>query len=398
MIKFSQSAEAMRSSAIRELMKLASAPNLITFTGGMPNNELFPTEEIDEIYQNLPLDVKRTGFQYGPTPGYPPLRESLKEFLRQKGLPVDRNELIITTGSLQAINLVAKIFIDPGDRVITENPAFIGAISVFNSYMGQLDPVDVDEEGIILPDLEKALDNKSPAAKILYLTPYFHNPAGIVYSQKRKSELLDMLKGKNIILLEDDAYGELYFDKKDSELTTPMKTIQEEPVPICYTTSLSKYVGPGLRLGCLLAPPDIYEKCELAKQSMDACSSTFTQVLVHEFLAQNKMSGYLEKLRNEYLQRSQIMLTALQENMPEKVTWTKPRGGFYIWVQLPENMDATDLLKKSIAGGAVFVIGKTFDPLGKKNNCFRLAFSHTPKEKIEEGVKIIANALKELMI
>ncbi len=207
-----------------------------------------------------------------------------------------------------------------------------------------------------------------------------------------------MLKGQNIILLEDDAYGELYFDKRDKELTKPMKTILPEQVPICYTSSFSKYVGPGLRLGWLLAPPAIFEKCELAKQSMDACSSTFTQVLVHEFLVQNKISGYLEKLRKTYLRRSQIMLTALQENMPEKVTWTKPRGGFYIWVKLPHNIDATDILKKSIKGGAVFVIGQTFDPLGKKNDCFRLAFSHTPEEKIEEGVKIIANAVKESMI
>ncbi|MBN2414012.1 PLP-dependent aminotransferase family protein [candidate division KSB1 bacterium] len=398
MLRFSQSANALRSSAIRELMNMASDPNIITFTGGMPNNTLFPTEEIDEIYNNLPIDVRRDGFQYCPTTGYPPLLNSLKEFLRQKGLPVDNNELIITTGSLQAINLIAKVFIDPGDRVITENPAFIGAISVFKSYQAKLDPVDIDEDGIVLPDLEKMLQIKSPEAKILYITPYFHNPAGIVYSQKRKTELLDMLKGQNIVLLEDDAYGELYFDQKDRELTKPIKTIPRLPVPVCYTTSLSKYLGPGLRLGCLLAPPDIFEKCELAKQSLDACSSTFTQVLAHEFLVQNKISGYLEKLRKVYLRRSQIMLAALQQYMPEQVTWTKPRGGFYIWVKLPEIIDATDILKKSIKSGAVFVIGQTFDPLGKKNNCFRLAFSHTPEDRIEEGIKIIASALKESMI
>jgi len=398
MLRFSQSADAMRSSAIRELMNMASNPNFISFTGGMPNNALFPTEEIDEIYNNLPIDVKRTGFQYGPTTGYPPLLESLKDFLRKKGLPVDTNNLIITTGSLQAINLVAKIFIDPGDRVITENPAFIGAISVFKSYQALLDPVAMDEEGIIISELCSTLENKSPEAKLIYLTPYFHNPAGIVYSNKRKSELLEILKGQNIVLLEDDAYGELYFDKKDKELTIPMKTIPQEPVPICYTSTFSKYIGPGLRLGWLLAPPEIIEKCELAKQSMDACSTTFTQVLAHEFLVQNKLSGYLAKLRKVYFRRSQIILHALQKYMPENVTWTKPRGGFYIWVVLPTNIDATELLKKAINGGAVFVIGQAFDPLGKKNNCFRLAFSHTPEEKIEEGVRIIAQSLKELMI
>ncbi len=397
MLRFSASAVSMRSSAIRELMSLATRPDMISFAGGMPGNELFPVAEMDEIFNKLSVDVKRTGFQYGPTTGYPPLLEALQDYLRQKGMPVDSNHLIITTGSLQAINMIAKVFIDPNDRVILENPAFIGAISAFKSYQAALDPVKIDDEGIVLEDLRSALRDKKPKAKLLYITPYFHNPAGIIYSQKRKTDLLELLKKEDIVLLEDDAYGELYFDAADKELTRPLKTMNSGSLPICYTCSFSKYIGPGLRLGWLLAPPEIAEKCELAKQSLDACSSTFTQVLAHEFLVQGKMQTYLEKMRVIYARRANTMLNALKENMPAGISWTQPRGGFYIWVTLPENMDATEILKIAIANGAVFVIGSTFDPLGVKNNCLRLSFSHTPEVKIEAGIKIVAEALKQYM-
>jgi len=198
MLRFSASAASMRSSAIRELMSLATRPDMISFAGGMPGNNLFPVAEMDEIYNKLSLEVKRIGFQYGPTTGYPPLLEALQDYLRQKGMPVDSNNLIITTGSLQAINIVAKVFIDPNDRVILENPAFIGAISAFKSYQAALDPVPIDDDGIILAELQTALQKKKPKAKLLYITPYFHNPAGILYSEQRKTDLLELLKKEDI--------------------------------------------------------------------------------------------------------------------------------------------------------------------------------------------------------
>ncbi|MBI9070797.1 MAG: PLP-dependent aminotransferase family protein [Melioribacteraceae bacterium] len=396
MYPFSQSVGQLRTSEIRDLMKLATRPDIISFAGGMPNNDLFPTEAIDEIYKNLPKKIKQAGFQYGPTSGYPPLIEAVKDYLRTKGLPVDENELMITTGSLQAINIVTKVFIDPGDRIITETPCFIGGTSAFKSYQAEIDPVPIDEDGIIIEELEKKL-NQKPAPKIVYLTPYFHNPAGIIYSRERKQKVMDLMKGRNIILLEDDPYGEIYFNETDKDLTVPMKVNETDDLPICYTGSFSKILGPGMRLGWLLAKPEIFQKCELVKQSMDACSPTFTQVLANEFLRQNKLEPYLAFLRETYKRRMDIMQNCLEETMPKEVKWVKPKGGFYMWFHLPEGIDATEILKDSIEKGAVFVVGKTFDPHGVKNNWFRLAFSHTPEDKIHEGVEIIANAVKKFI-
>jgi DNA-binding transcriptional MocR family regulator len=394
MINFSNCVDAMRTSEIRDLMSVAMRPDIITFAGGMPNNNLFPVEEITEIFNELDEETKKIGFQYGPTPGYPPLLESLKEYLRSKNLPVDSNDLIITAGSLQAINIIAKLFVNPGDTVITENPCFIGGTSAFKSYQANLAGIPLDSDGILIDELKRAMENEAKGAKILYLSPYFHNPAGIVYSKKRKEELLDYLKGREIILIEDDPYGELYFNESDKELTVPMKSIQPEPVPICYTGSFSKILGPGMRLGWLLAPPKIIDKAQLAKQSMDACSSTFTQVLADQFLRKGKLQPYVEKLRSIYARRMKIMNDSLVKNMPPEAQWVVPKGGFYIWITLPENIDALDILKESMSRGAIFVIGKTFDPMGVKKNCLRLSFSHTPEDEIDRGVKIIAGALK----
>ena len=396
-MKFSSSAQNMRSSEIRNLMKFAANPDIISFAGGMPNNDLFPIDEIDEIYNNLPKAVKQAGFQYGPTGGYPPLLDSLKDYLRQKGLPVDENGLIITTGCQQALNIISKLFIDPGDTIITEDPCFIGAIAAFKSYQAQPVCIPLDDDGMKISELEKAFAGLPTLPKMVYITPYFHNPAGIIYSHDRKQAIIDFLQHHNIVLLEDDPYGELYFNEHAKELTVPIKILAKESFPVCYAGSFSKMIGPGLRLGWLLAPPEIYEKAELAKQSLDACSSTLPQILANEFLVQNKLEGYLKKLRKAYVRRAQIMLDSLAANMPEGITWTTPQGGFYIWVTMPDHIDATDLLKKTLDKGAVFVIGRAFDPHDKKNNCFRLAFSHTPEDKISNGVEIIASALKEML-
>jgi 2-aminoadipate transaminase len=397
MVRFSQSALNMRSSEIRRLMALAADPKIISFAGGMPANSLFPVDVLDDLYNELSVEAKQIALQYGPTSGYPPLLGSLKHYLESKGLPFEGQGLIITTGGQQALNLVSKVLLDPGDTVITEYPSFIGALAAFMSYGANLTGVDLDDDGIILENLEKVLNTAGSKTKMLYVSPYFHNPAGIVYSRERKEGLLRMLEGRDLVLLEDDPYCELYFDEADRELTVPMKSYKKQPVPICYVGTFAKIFGPGLRLGWLLGPKDIVEKAELAKQSMDACSSTFTQVLAHEYLSKGKLPGYLARLRPVYARRAKLMLDALGKYMPGNVRWTHPRGGFYIWVTLPQTMDATAVFNESIKGGAAFVIGSAFDPEARRNNSFRLAFSYTPEERIEEGIKVIANAVKSLM-
>ena len=230
MLQLSASAKNMRSSEIRRLMSLAADPSIISFAGGMPANSLFPVEVVDEIYNSLTTEAKQASLQYGPTSGYPPLLSALKEYLRSKNLPVDNQSLIITTGAQQAINLVTRILIDPGDTIITEYPSFIGALAAFKSYGANLCGIPMDEDGIDLELLERELDSQSKV-KMLYLSPYFHNPAGIIYSEKRKNDLLNLLQGRQLCLLEDDPYGELYFDEADKRLTVPYESIPQRVRP-----------------------------------------------------------------------------------------------------------------------------------------------------------------------
>jgi len=397
MYRFSTNTLNMRSSEIRKLMKLAADPSIISFSGGMPNNQLFPCEVVEELFKNLSLQVKQEAFQYGPTQGYPPLLASLKKFLASRGLPVDSNDLIITTGAQQAINLITKAFINPGDTIISEYPSFIGGVAAFRSYGAEIKGIPLQEDGIIINQLTDAIAHTKPAPKILYLSPYFHNPAGIIYSHEKKMAVLDIIKNNDIQLLEDDPYSELYFDETYRELTRSMKSISNDAEKICYVGTFAKILGPGMRLGYLLGPKEIVEKCELAKQSMDACSPTYTQVLANAFLAEDKLTPYLNMVRPIYKRRAEIMLDALKKHMPEAVTWTKPKGGFYIWVTLPGHINASDVFTKSIAMGAAFVIGSAFDPEGKRNNCFRLAFSHTPESRIAEGIEMVAKAVKNFV-
>jgi 2-aminoadipate transaminase len=392
MAEFSRNAKNMRSSEIRRLMALAADPTIISFSGGMPANDLFPIDVLDEIYHGLSLKLKQTAMQYCPTAGYPPLLESLRKYLQSRGLSLDGQELIITTGAQQAINLLCKVFLDPGDGVATEYPSFIGALAAFTSYGARLSAAALDDDGIDIAGLKKILDKRSSRPKMVYLNPCFQNPSGIIYSEARKKALLETLAGRDVVLLEDDPYSELYFDERDKLLTVPLKAHGNEAVPICYVGSFAKIFGPGLRLGWLFGPRAIVEKCELAKQSMDACSSTFTQVLAHEYLAGGKLSGFLAAVRPAYARRARTMLNALAA-MPPGVSWTNPKGGFYIWVNMPVSVDATAVFNDSIKRGAAFVIGSAFDPKGTKNNCFRLAFSNTPEEKMAEGIGIIASSI-----
>ena len=394
MIRFSKQTSELRSSAIRDLMGIASDKEIISFAGGMPDNELFPLEETDTILQNLSTTKKQAAFQYGPTAGLPSLMESLSGFLERKGLPVQSNRLLITTGSLQAINILGKIFIDAGDTVLVENPCFIGALSAFKSYGAQLSGIPVDAEGISIFDLKNNLKAET-LPKFLYITPYFHNPAGITYSVERKNHLIQALKNKNVPLIEDDAYSDLFFYEEDKERLKPVKAIDPEGIDVCYTGSFSKIFGPGLRLGWMLVPDEIYKKCELVKQAIDACSPSISQVMADEFIRSGLIYEYINRVRLIYKERAEAMTSALQEFLPDFVEWTPPRGGFYLWLTLPENCDADKILKESIPKGVVFIVGKTFDPEGQKNNCIRLSYSNTSEEKIRKGIEILAKVIVE---
>lgn len=397
MTRFSSSIDKLRSSEIRDLMSLANKPGMILFSGGMPDNNLFPLEAIDNIYKNLSEKEKQIAMQYGPTGGIPELLDSLKVFLKKKGLPVDENRLMITTGSLQAINILARAFIDPGDTIIVENPCFIGAISAFKSYQADIVSIPLTPNGIDLEKLKTTLDNAPQPPKFVYLTPNFHNPAGTLYSLETKQALIELLNDRDIPLIEDDAYSDLYYYEEDKKHLTTIKEINPKGIDVCYTGSFSKILGPGLRLGWMLVPDHIYRKCELIKQAIDACSPSFTQMLAHKFLESGAVYTYLDEVRVEYKKRAEAMIAALQKHLPENISFTAPRGGFYIWLHLPENLDSTEILKRAIDKGVVFVSGKTFDPHGIINNTMRLSFCNTSAEKINEGIPLVTEAIREEM-
>lgn len=393
MTQFSSSVNNLRSSEIRDLMSLANKPNMILFSGGMPDNNLFPLKELEIILAQLSEKEKQIAMQYGPTSGLPELLTSLKEFLRKKGLPVDENRLMITTGSLQAINILAKAFIDPDDTILVENPCFIGAISAFKSYQADIISIPLTSEGIDLDILKTTLEKMEKKPKFLYLTPNFHNPAGILYSKKTKKALIELLAGQNIPIIEDDAYSDLWFYEEDSDDLTTIKAMNPNDIDVCYTGSFSKIFGPGLRLGWMLVPQHIYEKAELIKQCFDACSPSYTQMLAHKFVESGAVYQYIDSIRLEYKERAEAMVAALKKHLPKGVEFTAPRGGFYIWLHLPEHLDSTEILKTAIDKGVVFVSGKTFDPHGVINNTLRLSFCNTPIEKIHEGIPLVVDAI-----
>ena len=395
MFKFSNAVNSMHSEDVKTLMKQSSGKNMISFAGGMPNNDLFPINGITEIFDNLPDNLRKLCFQYGPTSGYPPLVKSLEEYLLKKGLETKDNRILITTGSLQAISIVTQEFVNPGDVILTENPCFVGALTVFETYEADIHGIPIDKDGIDIEALKDKIASLDKKPKFLYITPNFHNPAGIIYTPERKQALLDILDGTNIILLEDDAYNDLYFYEDDQRLTMPMMFSNNRNVEIIYTGSFSKILGPGFRLGYMLASPEIFEKAETIKQALDACTSNFMQILANEFLAQGKLDPYLVFLRMEYLERRNMLENALKKYMPKDITWNSPKGGFYIWLKLPEQIKSTKIFKKSVKKGVVFVTGRTFDPASKKDDRLRLAFSNMPKEDIDKGVKILAKVIQK---
>jgi len=370
---------------------------MISFAGGMPGNELFPLETIDTIYNSLTDKEKQVAMQYGPTTGLPTLLESLSDYLEAKGLPVKSNRLIITTGSLQAIHILAKAFLDPGDPALVETPSFIGALSAFRAYQANLVTVPLNGDGLDIGQLKKRLENTSPKPKFLYYSPNFHNPAGIIYSEEVKRQMVDVLKDQEIPIIEDDVYSDLWFHEEDVPKMQLIKTMDPEGIDVCFTGSFSKILGPGLRLGWMLVPESIYRKCELIKQSIDACSPSISQVIADKFIREGHIHQYVAQVRDEYKRRGAAMIESLEACLPEYVTFEKPRGGFYTWLRLPEGADATEILKKAIEKGVVFVTGKTFDPDGIKNNHMRVSFCNTDVETIKRGIPLIAEAIRDIL-
>jgi 2-aminoadipate transaminase len=396
---YSESCRRLKSSKIRELFKMASMPGIISMAGGMPDSENLPFEAVKRIINDWEYEKARIALQYGTTKGYTPLLEKIKLWVeKKKGISFDNQDIIITTGSQQALSLLSKVFLNPEDIVLVEIPSFIGAIAAFYSFMGKLVGIEIDKNGMIIDDLIKKIEGcnkENKVIKCIYTIPNFNNPSGITLSQGRRKRLLELSNSYNIPIIEDDPYGDLYFygDEKDYR---PIKSI-DTGGNVVYLGSFSKVLSPGMRVGWVVAEKELVAKIELQKQSFDACTSTLSQLIAHDYMSIGYIDDYTERMRALYKEKRDAMLTALEQYMPEQVTWTHPKGGLFVWLTLPRNLDSEDVFRESVRQKVAFVTGNAFLPENYSNNFIRLTFGNLPVSEIHKGVAILAGVIKKMM-
>ena len=316
---------------------------------------------------------------------------------KRKRVSMRRQEVIVTTGSQQALALISKLFLNRNDVVIVELPSFIGAIAAFYSYMGRIEGVRLDEEGMVIEDLEKTIKNCTESGRVvkfIYTIPNFNNPSGVSLSGERRKKLLDVAYRYGIPIVEDDPYGELYCEGKEEDYL-PVKSLDTDRMVI-YLGTFSKVLSPGLRVGWIVADDELIAKLELQKQSFDACTPTFSQFIAHDYMSSGYIDTYINSMRKVYRKKRDAMLSALERHMPESVTWTYPKGGFFVWLTLPKNVDAEDVFRKAVGRNVAFVTGDAFLPENSAKNHIRLAYSDLDPEKIETGVMILGDVLREM--
>jgi 2-aminoadipate transaminase len=398
--RFSNHAERLRASKIRELMKFTSQPGIISFAGGMPDPAVFPESEIQSITGSWSRQEAATAMQYGPTPGYPPLLNTLGELLSsRRAIPMQNREIIITTGAQQALFLASRILINPGDTVLVEEPSFIGGMASFTANGAVLEGVPVRDDGLDLDILEQKLTQSMHAGQrisFLYTIPNFQNPSGITMSLKNRERLYAISREYQLVIIEDDPYGDLYFTGSQNDYK-PIAALGDD-APVIYCGSLSKVLCPGFRLGWIAADPRFIEKCILSKQSVDACSPSFTQYLANELLVKKGFNLSLVRTREHYQVKRDRMTAAIQKHFPSVVNCSRPEGGFFIFCRLPNGVSGGKLLAKCIEKNVAFVTGEPFmvDP-EEGDRFIRLAYSTADVEQIDTGIEITGAAIKEMI-
>jgi 2-aminoadipate transaminase len=395
---FSGDASVMQYSAIRQMAKLAFQPGMISFAAGAPNADTFPAREIGEIASSLLATEGKTALQYGLTLGFGGLIEAVVDFCAQKGIrAVVRAQVAISSGSQQALDLIGRLLIDPGDVVFVELPSYIGAISAFRNLQARLIGVRQSVDGIEIDDLIAAVERARRSgmrAKMIYVIPNFQNPSGVTLSLAKRQQLLEVAEKHDLLILEDDPYGEVYFNEALVEKRMPIKTFDQQG-RVIYISTFSKILAPGLRTGWILAAPEIIEKLEMAKQSTDLCGSMLDQRIVTECWKRGIIQKQLPEIRKFYQSRCQVMLDSLKGFMPSCVRWTTPEGGLFLWVTLPENQNSEQILYTCLKQANVsYVIGQPFYVNGEGTNCLRLAFSKESEDNIRVGIERLAKVFK----
>ena len=395
-MQFASRLDNVETSAIRELFKLLGKPGIISFAGGFPDSAMFDVEGLKEASQKALTEEAGGALQYGATEGYEPLRSQLSSFMKTKGVDVDPSGLIVTTGSQQALDLLGKTMISPGDKVIVEGPTFLATIQCFRLYGAQLISAPIDANGVKTDELEKLIAEHKP--KFVYLIPTFGNPSGAMLSLERRKKVLELAVKYQTLIVEDDPYGDLYFgEAPPPSIMSLSKDVPGSRELLAHCGSLSKVLSPGLRIGWMIAPPELLAKATMCKQFSDAHTSTFAQATAAQYLKSGRMPGTLAHVREVYGQRAQAMGAALKRELGDAVSFTQPNGGLFFWARLTgangKLADANELAKRAIEKLVAFVPGAPFFAEKPDVATLRLSFATADIEKIEEGVKRLGQAL-----
>ncbi len=382
--RFADRAEQLQSSFIREILKITQQPEIISFAGGLPSPATFPVEEMKIAFDKVLTNNGKVALQYGPTDGYLPLRQWIADSLSANGAKIVPEQVLMTSGSQQALDLLGKVLIDEGSRVLVETPSYLGALQAFSVYRPEFVSVATDEHGLVPQSVTDVADG----ARLLYALPNFQNPTGRSLSVERRLELVETCARHGLPLIEDDPYGALSYKGEPFP-----KMLAMNPDGVIYMGSFSKVLTPGIRLGYVVAPLPLVRRLELAKQAADLHTSQLTQMVVHEVIKDGFLDRHIPSIRALYGDQCQAMLTAMDEHFPAGVEWTRPEGGMFIWVTLPAHIDAMKLLDEAIANKVAFVPGSPFYANAPETNTLRLSFVTVPPERIRQGIEILGKLI-----
>ena len=402
--RFAQRTQRMGSSVIRELLKYTEKPDVISFAGGLPAPEVFPFAEVERAADTVLREQGKVALQYSPTEGYLPLRELLVRHMARYGIKVTPANVLITTGSQQGLDLIGRLFVNPGDRILTESPTYLGALQAWGAYQADYLTVPIDDEGL---DVEKLEAQLRGGPKFLYILPNFQNPAGVTLSLERRQRLVELANHYGAPIVEDDPYGQLRYEGEhlpplvqiDAEWHGCAKGDCEFTGDVLYLSTLSKTLAPGLRVAWVVAPESVISRLVQMKQGADLHSSTFCQMVAYEVAKDGFLDRHVRTIRELYGQRLKAMLGAFERHFPEGVSWTRPQGGLFLWITLPEGFDSTQLLKEALGQERVaFVPGASFFPRGGGERNCRLNFSYAGPDVIDEGIRRLGTVIERKLV
>ncbi len=391
--RFSERVKSLKPSAIREILKNSSAPGIIPLSAGNPAPDAFPYDAIREISRRLLEDTPIEALQYSVTEGYPPLREHLRAYMGQKHhVGTEGDEILITSGAQQVMDLLTKTLLNEGDTVLCEAPSFIGSLNTFRSYRAKLRGIPMEEDGVDLAELERALESEKNI-KYFYTIPNFQNPSGITMSLAKRKKAYELCRDHGVLILEDNPYGDLRFAGED---LPSIKSFDQEGV-VMYAGSFSKVVSPGMRVGYAIGPKEVVQKMVVCKQGEDVHSNIWAQIVCHRFMTEFDYEAHVERLRAIYRRKSGILVEAMERHFSPLITWSHFEGGLFAWCTLPEGMDMLDFVKRAAERKACVVPGTAFlTDESEPCRSFRINFSTPTDEQLAEGVKILGEVAREM--